>query len=181
MNGFSVWVQRHHKWNVLRYTCTSPPVVAGVSLHNNEPRDTVQRNTRDTVICNALTWWKARATKKRVNPPRRRSKKSWTFSQRPARRRNLRGVGLHAQRRRGLSKLKKTAPVGTLQKTGLELRRAIIKEVRGHFWNVGFIQRESFFLLGITSGKSDLNRKREAFAFSEAFWACFAVAVRWNL
>ena len=46
---------------------------------------------------------------------------------------DLRGVGLHAQRRRGLSKLKKTAPVGTLQKTGLELRRAIIKEVRGHF------------------------------------------------
>ena len=40
---------------VARYTCTSPPVVAGVSLHNNEPRDTVQRNTRDTV-CNALTW-----------------------------------------------------------------------------------------------------------------------------
>ena len=30
-------------------------------------------------------------------------------------------------------KLKKTALVGTLQKTGLELRRAIIKEVRGHF------------------------------------------------
>ena len=24
MNGFSVWVQRHHKCNVLRYTCTSP-------------------------------------------------------------------------------------------------------------------------------------------------------------
>ena len=30
-------------------------------------------------------------------------------------------------------KLKKTALVGTLQKTGLQLRRAIIKEVRGHF------------------------------------------------
>ena len=68
-----------------------------------------------------------------------------------------------------------------LQKTGLELRGVTIKEVRGHFWNTCFIQRESFFLLGITSGKSDLNRKREAFAFSETFWACFAVAVRWNL
>ena len=68
-----------------------------------------------------------------------------------------------------------------LQKTGLELRGVIIKEVRGHFWNVCFIQRESFFLLGITSGKSDLSRKREAFALSEPFGRVSLRAVRWNL
>ena len=91
------------------------------------PRDTVQRNTRDTVSLTAKCMRHEEARQRRGEEVRSRER----FLQ------GLLvvdlGVGLHAQRRRGLSKLKKTAPVGTLQKTGLELRRAVIKEVREHF------------------------------------------------
>ena len=82
-------------------------------------------------------------------------------------RRNLRGVGLHAQRRRGLSKLKKTAPVGTLQKTGLELRRVIIKEVRGHFVKCRFYSTQERLSIGDYGWEWRLEQKVRAFARSE--------------
>ena len=46
---------------------------------------------------------------------------------------------------------------GDSPEKGLELRRTIIKEVRGHFR----FYYKSVFLLGITSGNGDLSRKRE--------------------
>lgn len=113
-----------------------------------------------------LAWRKARAVgpvrsrKNGVNPPRRRSRHQ------PARRQPP-GVGLHAPRRRVLSKMKKSALMGTLQKTGLELRRAIIKEVRGHFVKCRFYSTQERLSIGDYGWEWRLEQKGRAFARSE--------------
>ena len=77
--------------------------------------------------------------------------------------------------------MKKSALMGTLQKTGLELRRAIIKEVRGHFVKCRFIQHKSVFLLGITGGNGDMSRKRERLHALSLLDDLFPVAVAKSL
>ena len=128
--------------------CISPDIScpACVSLHNNEPRNTVQRNARDTV-------WQcgeARAPDVSVRSSRRKNLESQSRRRsmrqlqevekrflKPAHRRNLRGWWLRAKTPPlysvVLSKFFGTSLVGTLQKSSLERPRTIIKEVRGHF------------------------------------------------
>ena len=74
-------------------------------------------------------------------------------------------------------KLKKTALVGTLQKTGLELRRAIIKEVRGHFVKCRFYSTQERLSIGDYGWNGDLSRKGERLHALSLLDDLFPVAV----
>ena len=57
--------------------------------------------------------------------------------------------------------------MGTLQKTGLELRRVIIKEVRGHFVKCRFYSTQERLSIGDYGWEWRLEQKGKAFARSE--------------
>ena len=63
--------------------------------------------------------------------------------------------------------MKKSALMGTLQKTGLELRRVIIKEVRGHFVKCRFYSTQERLSIGDYGWEWRLEQKGRAFARSE--------------
>ena len=63
--------------------------------------------------------------------------------------------------------MKKTALMVTLQKTGLELRRVIIKEVRGHFVKCRFYSTQERLSIGDYGWEWRLEQKGKAFARSE--------------
>ena len=63
--------------------------------------------------------------------------------------------------------MKKSALMGTLQKTGLELRRAIIKEVRGHFVKCRFYSTQERLSIGDYGWEWRLEQKGSVFARSE--------------